>query len=75
MAERFEHVALNQPGLFVSCRDRADANDIEEGLAGSSFEFRRVGIHGFWMAKYEALDYLARTWPSLATIKDGAESR
>ena len=57
------------PGLFLSCSDLADANDIVECLTDSDFEFKRVGYTGVWVADAGALKHVAADCPGI-TLPD-----
>jgi hypothetical protein len=70
MNQRFELLPLSHsPGIFISCRILADANDIDEALRDSgAYQYLRVGYTGIWLADASAIDYLMRELPYCSQI-------
>lgn len=65
MIDIFRNLPFNHPGLFLSCHELADANDIVECLRYSEREFTRVGYTGFWLSDESILDHLMNELPNL----------
>jgi len=68
------HTLAFGPGLFLSCRVLANANDIGECLTDSEHEFVRVGYTGVWLANRHTIDYLAAELPQLKQALVRAEA-